>query len=313
MAQFFFVTEKQLEALAGRYIEEDHLRNPQGTEAFYSVCQADGFRWFWAAWASLSQVRGQAGGQAEPLAYGYAPTKEEAEVLGRQAIGVTKPDCFPDYFLEKITNHLTGNTLLCLWKMTSRHQECLYHFSGAEWAERYLAQATARAKTAEAKSESETPSMEFLYRHELSDDGPKTCKHRVVKKTDRFIFVEEEAWREERKLFGDFRDLGVKTWMLRRLELEARGYVKMEDLGLALYLSPDHPDFGEEWSSIPHLATPLAVLGLTPPCTIRDIKRAFRIKSKQLHPDLGGDQNAFVLLRQSYEKALGVIAAMESA
>ncbi|MEC0259346.1 DnaJ domain-containing protein [Paenibacillus lautus] len=43
------------------------------------------------------------------------------------------------------------------------------------------------------------------------------------------------------------------------------------------------------------------VLGLPITCTSEDIKRAFRKKAKTLHPDAGGDPEAFKLLKEAYD------------
>lgn len=56
----------------------------------------------------------------------------------------------------------------------------------------------------------------------------------------------------------------------------------------------------EAWT----LDTALAALGLAPPCTVADVRRAFRERAKTAHPDAGGSDAAFIALRRSYEQAL---------
>lgn len=46
------------------------------------------------------------------------------------------------------------------------------------------------------------------------------------------------------------------------------------------------------------------VLGVEPTATVAEIKRAFRQRALETHPDHGGDAAAFMALRQAYEKAL---------
>jgi hypothetical protein len=47
-----------------------------------------------------------------------------------------------------------------------------------------------------------------------------------------------------------------------------------------------------------------AELGIKSGASVEEIKAAFRKLSLERHPDVGGDQNSFVELRQAYEEAL---------
>lgn len=40
------------------------------------------------------------------------------------------------------------------------------------------------------------------------------------------------------------------------------------------------------------------------PCSLEEVKEAYRQKAKQTHPDGGGSAEAFVALQQCYEEAL---------
>ena len=51
----------------------------------------------------------------------------------------------------------------------------------------------------------------------------------------------------------------------------------------------------------------IAALGLMMPCTVGDLKRAYRGKVMQLHPDRGGDQRRFLLLQAEFEEALAIL------
>jgi hypothetical protein len=55
--------------------------------------------------------------------------------------------------------------------------------------------------------------------------------------------------------------------------------------------------------------TPRCVLalGLRMPCTEEDLKRAYRQRVKQLHPDHGGDQRRFLLLQSQFEQAMAFL------
>lgn len=52
---------------------------------------------------------------------------------------------------------------------------------------------------------------------------------------------------------------------------------------------------------------PLSALGLTPPCTKDQIKRAYKRLAKQKHPDGGGSHQAFLDLQKAYEEAMRLV------
>ncbi|NJN81464.1 MAG: J domain-containing protein [Caldilineaceae bacterium] len=50
-----------------------------------------------------------------------------------------------------------------------------------------------------------------------------------------------------------------------------------------------------------------AILELEPPCSVDDVKRAYRQLAKRLHPDQGGDQVQFLALQVAYKEALRLV------
>lgn len=62
--------------------------------------------------------------------------------------------------------------------------------------------------------------------------------------------------------------------------------------------------------SQPSRQTPscLAVLGLSWPCTVADVKQAFRAQVKRVHPDAGGNSDAFQALHGAYQQALSLVS-----
>lgn len=66
------------------------------------------------------------------------------------------------------------------------------------------------------------------------------------------------------------------------------------------------------WAKV-YTPRPIAALGLRMPCTEEDLKRAYRQKVKELHPDRGGDQRRFMILQAQFEEALAIIAEHERA
>jgi hypothetical protein len=51
----------------------------------------------------------------------------------------------------------------------------------------------------------------------------------------------------------------------------------------------------------------LVALGLRLPCSINDVKRAYRRLAKELHPDRGGDRHRFMQLQRNCEAALAFL------
>jgi hypothetical protein len=53
----------------------------------------------------------------------------------------------------------------------------------------------------------------------------------------------------------------------------------------------------------PHHPKCLTILGLLPPVTAEDVKQAYLLKAKEMHPDRGGDPEQFIRLQKAYEEA----------
>lgn len=56
----------------------------------------------------------------------------------------------------------------------------------------------------------------------------------------------------------------------------------------------------------------MRVLGLLPPYSVEDVKKAYREKAKSVHPDGGGDAEAFKALHEAYQHALDLASFRES-
>jgi hypothetical protein len=55
----------------------------------------------------------------------------------------------------------------------------------------------------------------------------------------------------------------------------------------------------------------IVALGLRFPCTVQDLKQAYRQKVKQFHPDHGGDQQHFLWLQSQFEQALTLVESRD--
>ena len=60
----------------------------------------------------------------------------------------------------------------------------------------------------------------------------------------------------------------------------------------------------------PMVPAPIAALGLSWPCGIEDVKRAFRRQALRAHPDAGGSDEAFRALVENYRLALIAVGAV---
>jgi DnaJ domain len=49
---------------------------------------------------------------------------------------------------------------------------------------------------------------------------------------------------------------------------------------------------------------PYRLLGVSPGCTLEEVKQAYRTKARRAHPDLGGDAIAFIEVSEAYKQIL---------
>jgi DnaJ-class molecular chaperone len=60
-------------------------------------------------------------------------------------------------------------------------------------------------------------------------------------------------------------------------------------------------------SAKPYLADEFTLLGIERGATKRDIKNAYRRQARKLHPDAGGDEDAFKRLHDAYRRVLASV------
>lgn len=136
---------------------------------------------------------------------------------------------------------------------------------------------------------------EFVY----SRRGSDWRAHRIVKKTAKRVYVAYDSSRVDKD------DWDVQTFVLDREELERTGRAirRVRHWDQVFYLRPPEP---ETKRGVPPC---IERLGLSYPCTVADVKRAFRLLAKDAHPDRGGDAKEFIEIQSAYEKALSLLAA----
>jgi hypothetical protein len=240
--------------------------------AVYGACSL-GRRHFWAAWHSAhAWYDGE-----RPFASGYTTTREHAEEHGRAAIRALVTDCDAQRLSVGSVAH--------------------YHHRLA------VEKRMQRPATSQ-----ETAPLEFLYRFSTPDQGQDSVwLHRIVKKTARRVFVEERcrkcpidttchtsASEEKQTKWYAF---DVETAGTDRATLECDGKAWCPGLRDYLYASPALPQSS-------YTPACLEALGLRVPCTAADVKQAFRVLSKETHPDTGGDAQRFIALQGAYEQSL---------
>ncbi|MGC8640775.1 MAG: J domain-containing protein [Isosphaeraceae bacterium] len=58
---------------------------------------------------------------------------------------------------------------------------------------------------------------------------------------------------------------------------------------------------------------PYRLLGISPSCTLEELKQAYRVKVRQAHPDLGGNESAFIAVCEAYRQVLEELARRPAA
>jgi hypothetical protein len=141
--------------------------------------------------------------------------------------------------------------------------------------------------------------------------------HRVMRESARFFWVNTEEVAIEEYTSPHPEEL--RTFRLDRHALEAGDAVRHYGRGWAddwvLTLPATAIEEDRRWVDYAEAAaagpTPpcLDALGLTLPCTVQAITRAYRQRARILHPDTGGDHEAFLVLQQHYAAALQLVAS----
>jgi len=153
-------------------------------------------------------------------------------------------------------------------------------------------------RAARPSTDTATTALEFVYRKVRCEEYgiPTWIPHRIVKRTARYVYIDRETYRATDRQTGTWYDHDIQTIRLDRDELERAGAVSPRSRWATYYLEP----------SVTGREAPqsLTLLGLATPCDERDVRRAYRHKARQAHPDQGGSAEAFKQIQRAYEDAL---------
>lgn len=168
----------------------------------------------------------------------------------------------------------------------------------AQDAESYHKFQVKRTRKPNEKATDTTPA-EYVYSFYWSDDWTinelQEIECRIAKKTKSRVYVLRRDDEEE-------------TFVLDRHELETTGEaVSRHQWPHIWYTKAGLQKFLDEQRQGSKPAC-FEILGIDYPATIDQIKRAYRLKAKDLHPDTGGNEADFVKLKDAYDTALNMAA-----
>jgi hypothetical protein len=169
-----------------------------------------------------------------------------------------------------------------------------------------------REKTPRPARPGRVQPREYLYtRHHVDqDDAPLIAAHRVVKKTARRVYVtrrsigpdqigtEDETWEPDERAIA-----------LDRAKLEHDGSVYSGSHPQSDFYASREAALGES-SDLGRVAFDL--LEIRSPCTVEDIKTAYRRRALEVHPDRGGSPGDFQAVEAAYRRLLREAQAPET-
>ncbi|MDQ3254456.1 MAG: J domain-containing protein [Acidobacteriota bacterium] len=144
---------------------------------------------------------------------------------------------------------------------------------------------------------------EFVYQtwHGSADDWwptpSRSDPHLILKKTAKRIVIHAEPYRGPESTWGY-----EQVFHLDRATLESTGTVRHN--GHEYTLEPIKQDFAESHNQWLHEKA--ATLGVTWPCSLRELTSAFREKAKEVHPDKGGTDVEFIELRKAFDQLVKI-------
>lgn len=251
----------------------------------WSRCGVGKDKWYWGAWESIYHyLNGDA-----PFKCGYKPSSVESVTSAIQAAG------------------------------NLQHRGI-----SPAYAQAYLRK-LATIKRKNSASDKKSKSLNdpgFLYTSDYPfyfKEKKKWYRHRIIKKTQKSIYVERRPYQKNRPLTGEWFDYAIFSARLDRKTLEQDGVVRSRSmhkwfstLEHRKHCSRNNDNqrkyYNSEKSSYEvnnsEVKKAVSFLGLQTPYTLQDLKNAFRSKVFSHHPDQGGDHHMFVKLKNSFDIAL---------
>lgn len=236
-----------------------------------------GDRWFWCTWRTFPYHDPE---HPDPVACGYEDTQQAAQERARaEALRIgADPAVF-----ERL-----GYTRNYYRKRDER-----WHY--LPWCARYAREwhsvLVARRRKPNHKAAPRVQTTQYIYHPHPG----QPCGHRILKKTRKKIFIEENCHGYVDEWGGVKR---VPAFALDREKLERGESVRRH------WWWNLSPETFIHRGDVPEC---FSVLGLEPPCTAKQVKAAFRKLCHSRHPDSGGTGEGFMELQKHYRKALGLV------
>jgi hypothetical protein len=159
---------------------------------------------------------------------------------------------------------------------------------------------------AEGYERTKAEALTFLHRdvRDKSTGEWRSVTHRVAKRTRKSVYVEQRPYEPER-LTGSWLDRGAPTFRLDRAMLQQKGYAFVPvtaDVDDPLFFTVPYRERVVKYGGL--LPACFDLLGLSFPCSVAEVKAAYRKLAKRAHPDQGGSHGEFLELQAAYERAL---------
>ena len=149
------------------------------------------------------------------------------------------------------------------------------------------------------------PRREYLYTRRPGDnDGDHfVAAHLILARTPTKVRVSRQSIGPDQIGTDDERwdEVVVRAIALDRAPLERSGSAYSKNYPESeFYTSRDRAAGDSEWDG----RAALGLLGIGSPCTLEDIKAAYRLKALAVHPDRGGDPVDFRAVEDAYRRLL---------